>query len=390
MLLGTMFDPGTESIIYILRDFDIDYCAGRLNLIRWQKCPMLDVYDPILLKQSMAEVLAPFPTQFSLFPYPPYDLPIFTLLAHLNLETALCAYNVFNLVALFLAAYILIHKSTRQIWLSGALAFAVAFSPAMLTSSLRMGQSAGIVALAFAIFWCTLRSRKYFLSGLAIGLCMFKPQYAPMLAVAGIIVGRWAFLRGLFICCAVLLSIAVAAAGLQSLAAYSFTIQLCDLYPIERMSVRDMQNFLAAALDLSGNWTVAHHTALLALTLSLLLTAKLWLRYLKRLQCDDLTFEVCASVTTCLALMFSPHGYIYDYALLTVPLIWLFQWAEGFASRQRRDLYETLLLAVPALSWIFLYFKSVENRCPFFFYMTGIIVGATLILSRRKVDPVAR
>ena len=205
------------------------------------------------------------------------------------------------------------------------------------------GQNTIVPIAAFYLAWRALEGDRRFLAGLALGLLFFKPQFGLALAVVVLAGGEWAMLAGLAVAAAVHTGVVAATTGLTSLADYlQFMRQvmaaehLIEPDPFELHSIRSLVRLAPDALE-TALWLAASAVVLER-------TVRVWR--------SAAPTNVRMAVLVIATVLVSPHLFLYDAAILALPLLWLGGWAQTAAGARIADRYWRL---VPLLFAAFLF-----------------------------------
>jgi hypothetical protein len=194
------------------------------------------------------------------------------------------------------------------------------------------GQNTIVPMAAFFLAWRALMRDRRFLAGLAFGILFFKPQFGLALAVVVLAGGEWAMLMGLAAAAAIQLGAVAATTGRSSLVEYvqfmrevTAAEHLIEPDPFELHSIRSLvrlaPDWLETALWLGASAIVLERTV------------RVWR--------SAAPVAVRMGVLAIATVLVSPHLFLYDAAILALPLLWLGGWvqspqAAGLATRYWR------------------------------------------------------
>lgn len=160
-------------------DFAAFYSAGS---IVWSG-DIDSLYDPARQQAAQDELGL---DGYLAFAYPPHVALAYSPLGALDFQVAYALHTV-AMASAFLLAVHLLRKPVPQIerWRWPLLAASFTFYP--LITAVGGGQNASLSVLLLAVIWRALHDDRELLAGLAIGLLIFRPQYAiPMLGLVGL------------------------------------------------------------------------------------------------------------------------------------------------------------------------------------------------------------
>ena len=239
------------------------------------------------------------------------------------------------------------------------------------------GQNTIVPMVAFFLAWRALEKDRRFLAGLTLGILFVKPQFGLALAVVVLAGGEWAMLAGLAAAAAVQLGIVAATTGLSSLVEYAQFMRevtaaehLIEPDPFELHSIRSLVRLAPDGLE-TALWLAASAVVLER-------TVRVW-----RSAAPVATRMAVLVIATVLV---SPHLFLYDAAILALPLLWLGAWVEREAATVR-DRYWRL---VPFLFAAFLFPIAQLIRVQpsvFVLFWLLLIVADAIINSRATAVP---
>lgn len=160
-------------------DFAAFYSAGS---IVWSG-DIDSLYDPARQQAAQDELGL---NGYLAFAYPPHVAIAYSPLGALDFQVAYVIHTIVMASAFLLAVHLL-RKPVPQIdrWRWPLLAASFTFYP--LITAVGGGQNASLSVLLLAVIWRALHDDREWLAGLAIGLLIFRPQYAiPMLGLVGL------------------------------------------------------------------------------------------------------------------------------------------------------------------------------------------------------------
>jgi hypothetical protein len=132
--------------------------------------------------------------------------------------------------------------------------------------------------------------------------------------------------------------------------------------------VYSMVNFRGLLASLPLNANLASKMAAVVYLLACLISIFLWLKIYPPLkETSEWAFELIASISTAALVVFSLHGYEYDYLLMVIPCLWLYIWSTTDDTKFNRRqniirLFITLVsFSLPFLFWTNLQLANAEN-----------------------------
>lgn len=273
--------------------------------------------------------------------YPPQVSILFAPLASLSYGSALVVWWVCSSALYGLCCY-RIWRACPNLHTYGGMAALLALASPAFFNLIAWGQTSALALACFTLVYFSLRDRKEFMAGLALGCLIFKPQLGLAAAVVFTGIGAWRVLAGA----------AVSAAAQLSLGAFYYGMEpLCRWLDMLR-NVRPLLPWLEPkpyqTHCLRTFWTMivpwpALSFALYATSTAIILVAmtRLW----KRAQPLALRYSALMLATVLVA----PHLTVYDLVVLTPAILLLADWlAEQKPSREVR-FAGTLLYLVYAL-----------------------------------------
>lgn len=145
--------------------------AGRLDLLA----------DFAGYNQFLAATFHHDPTDQLVFSYPPHILMFLVPFGAMPFGPAVLAWSALNVV--------LIERSVRLLAGTGAMRIAACLSPAVVTM-VAYGHFGGVLAF-LAIFGLTRADTRPVLAGVCLALMSVKPQFAVVLGISLLLIGRW-------------------------------------------------------------------------------------------------------------------------------------------------------------------------------------------------------
>lgn len=371
----------------MLADFNAFYNAGLL--CRDYFAHGQPFYDIPTQLASLAKVIAPDKSDVVMLSVnPPHFFLLCLPLTYLSVYHAWLLWAILNLLCLA-AGLLLIDlkqlpdKYERVCAVIGCLATSTTFT------AIRHGQNSFMLLLCHLAFWRLLEAKKFFLAGLSLALCMFKPQYLPVLCTAGLIVGGVRFALGGLVAGLAIVGISVAAFG-------------PDIFPSwwHFIASGEHPDFAYMMQNIRGELTICMHgrdddvgamTAGIILFVGISLVAWLWLLLRKRWQ-DPVTFRFLVAMTISVMLFSSPHTQGNDYVLFYITCIWTWLYLGHMKRNWPKSILQVLITAYPYLSWVFLVLTPlflVARIQPYLAWNLAIFVCSGLLIRVERTKSTA-
>ena len=262
-------------------------------------------------------------TEYYLPVYPPQAALLFAPFTHLSYGAAVYVWAVL-LIAVYGAVVWSTWRSVLDVFPDGwfIAAAAAAFPPFWLL--VLFGQTTILPMAGFFLAWQALKANKPFLAGLAFGLLSLKPQFAILLTFVFVLNAQWRILLGGACSIGIQLSAVIGTLGLQALRAYFDTVQ--RMRQIEEFlepdawrmhSVRTITNLVPGTAG-QALWFVLCATVIAVVV---------WVWRTRTALTTRLGMLVLGTV------LINPHLFVYDAAVLVMPLLWL----GAMVERERPD-----------------------------------------------------
>jgi hypothetical protein len=234
------------------------------------------------------------------------------------------------------------------------------------------GQNTIVPMVAFFLAWRALDRDRRFLAGLALGILFVKPQFGLALAVVVLASGEWAMLGGLAVAASLQLGAIAATTGVGSLVDYvQFMRQvtaaehLIEPDPFELHSIRSLVRLAPDWLE-TPLWLAASAVVLER-------TVRVW-----RSQAPIAARMAVLVIATVLV---SPHLFLYDAAILALPLLWLGAWVQrgdGAAARVRGRYWRIVPLVFAAFLFPVAQLVKIQPSVFLLFWLLVIVAAAIL------------
>jgi hypothetical protein len=368
-----------------VHDFSLYYASGCLNVLRLTKYPDIDVYDPNLLSYYVSQPLAPFRSNHRfILEYPPFFIGILTPLTSVRIADAWLIWFVLGCIA-FAFAIALLFWGQPLNWMERFYFFVTSFGALTFFYNAKIGQTGAFIALFVSLFFVLLKRERNFLTGLSFALCMLKLQYAPAFGILGLLLGKLNFFKGALLSGLLILGFSIWSVGLQHVPTFLTNILIAESHTssnyyghIYIVMMDSFRGFLAYV------GTPAVIVQILASTMVLVALAfivYLWtygFPYLKSR--INWSFELCASISIILVLIFSMHCYSYDYLTETIPYIWLYVGLKTEKPIRLKQLFLLVALYMtPIIGWLAFAFGYFESAIPLHFLWSILLLATTFI-----------
>lgn len=363
-----------------LADFNSFYNAALLSRDYHQHGT--PVYDFDIQSRSLETVTAPVkpdPTMLSV--YPPHFFLILEPLAGMGIYPAWLVLSGFIALAIGLSLYLVDLPAIKEKYdrLCCCIAL-IGSSPTF--SNFRLGQNSFFLLAGMLVVWRLMEKRKYFFAGLSTILCMFKPQYLPVLCTAGLIVGRVPFVLGAMVAGLIVGSISYLSYGWENLKAWPALMKLGETHPDVAHAMQSIRGQITIMLGGHAD-TIGTPFLILILGSAIAFTAWIWWRYRKQLE-DIYLFRMVAALSVMAAIFGSPHTHVQDYVLFFgISGIWIWSYIQKYVSAGKEMALKLLLVCFPFVSWVFLVLDGlfhIFRLQPFFLYAVAIFILSLRLL----------
>lgn len=250
--------------------------------------------------------------------YPPMAAIIFRPFTALRYQVAVILWALLTLLGYAAAILMMWHFARDALHDGFFVAMAGAAFPPVWNLVL-YGQTTVIPLIAFTFAWLAMRGQRPMAAGAAIGLLAVKPQFGLVFAVVLMSAGHWRVILGAVLSVGVQLLLVIATMGSQALLRYLETMQqlrtiraLLEPHPYRMHSLRVLTDLLP---DAAGTmlWLAV---AFAVLTI----TVVVW----RSRASLDLRFSTVVTATV----LISPHLFVYDATVLSIPLLLTGAWVE--------------------------------------------------------------
>jgi hypothetical protein len=372
-------------------DFAAFYVAGRI----WNEHGANRIYD-LEVQQQLYQDMFQHISDDSRLPYvnaPYFALP-FALLARLSYTQAYLLWVLIS-IGLYLTGLMILrpilHGIPNNSWTTGRW-LALSFMP-FLVECLAGGQTS---AVAFFFFAFAIRSdlkKRFFLSGLALAICFYKPTLLlltlPMLSITR----RWVSLTGVFVGGALLGVLSLLLVGKEGF--LEFVTRLMSFAQASTAGESIFRSFKYVDLNsmlralLSGQPYLRWGLFALTLLAGLLLLINSWWESEKS---DPEQQSLVWAVTIAATLVMNVYVGIYDATLTVLSVLLML---DGLYRRGMSKIYDSLsfkmlLLSLYFVPWISQPLARVTGIQLFTFVLAFLMVFQTRVLTRMNQSRLTR
>ncbi|HEX6821043.1 MAG TPA: glycosyltransferase family 87 protein [Candidatus Sulfotelmatobacter sp.] len=321
------------------QDFLPSYISARLIAQR----RAAELYDAKARTDELHSIV-PEPTRVRLVNvYGPQVGLLFIALARLSFLKAAFVWAVFNLT-LYLACIYAVWRCLPNLRPHRAIVITAAFAFPPLFHFFVRGQFSVLVLLCFTLAFLSLRKRRNWLAGVALGCMIFKPQFLLAIPLILLLSRSWSILAGLVLSSFAQLVFARLYFGPAVMQTY-FALALhpstwigvaeLSLAPIQMHSLRSFWSLLIAWHQVA--FVLYLLCSALVLGVAVIVwksTSELALRY------SALSFA---------AILVNPHLFVYDLLMLAPALLILVEWSldRGSATRSVMSVLLYLSFVLP-------------------------------------------
>jgi hypothetical protein len=334
----------------LFTDFNAFYNAGLLCRNYFEN--HVPFYEFNVQMNSLAKVIAPYKPEVPMLSVnPPHYFLLCEPLSYVSPYHGWIIWTIISLVCLLASIFLfdikhLLSKYEQICCIIGCLATSTTYS------ALRHGQNSFMLLFAVTLFWRLLETRKYFLSGLSLILCMFKPQYLPALLSAGLLVGRLRFVAGAALSFVVIYIVSVSAFGAGIFQSWWDFVSIKQSHPDFAYMMQNIRGEITICTS-GRDDAVGTFGSVLILGFALLFILWLWYSFRKRFK-ELFIFRILAAITISVMLFSSPHTQSNDYVLFYLSCVWVWQFMKVSTSSRLKSFLKLTIASYPYLSWIFL------------------------------------
>lgn len=289
----------------------------------------------------------------AVFNYPAATVLLYLPVAFLPLNAAFLAWTAVSMAVTLFAIWIL----ARSIGIADPwwpLLLSLAFYP--LQWSFVSGQVDSIVLFAFVLALAALKRDRPLVAGLALAIALIKFHLVLPFVFVLLLRRQWRVLFGFAAGSAIFVALCAAIAGAAQFTAYPRLLMTMQWLPDGGFDPRRMPNIRGLIALLTG------HELPLAALIVIALVVLIW----TALTCRSLDADTACAAGLTAALVVTYHLYVYDLALLVIPLAVLAIKAHRWTML---NIAIFALIAVPLLPWF-----ATAHR------ISAILVLPTLLL----------
>ncbi|MBZ0185038.1 MAG: DUF2029 domain-containing protein, partial [Candidatus Obscuribacterales bacterium] len=375
------------------------------GILAWEALKSrIDIYDGVL-QNSYLQKLVPDIKLEKIFysQYPPYLFVLNMPLPLIEMKPAWVLFELGGLAGIVFSVYGLL-KNTIKGRFSRWFAFIATLASFPCWVCFRLGQIALFIYPFFIWYFISLKEKKWFRAGILGGICLLKPQYAPIMFLTGLFLGKGKFLIGYTISGLVYLIASILVLGLDNVVSYPRALKYGEISgETTGVSPEAQQNIRGQLVALFHNDGSEIHLVSAAcwLIASLFMGYLWWREAKKQAQTDNQSenqrrFMILSSITVLVLLVTSPHTHRQDYIFVSLPSIWLIYSMVGNFPLEKPPYIGTykawqllslryLILGFPGLSWIFFLATSFLPVViqPFFVWALIMLTCVSAILKNQ-------
>jgi Glycosyltransferase family 87 len=254
----------------------------------------------------------------------PYEFLIFVPFTYLRFGAA---YVLWTLLSVGMLAGIAVlmpdfQPGESNFWL--AYLTILAFFPAW--QCLLQGQDSILLALLFALSFCSWRRGQDDMAGFVLALGLFRPQLVLPFVLVAFLGGKWRFVRGFIPGAVLVVALSTWVVGFHGMADYARFLAsqgtessagiLNKQWEIWPSVMPTLRGFLWVCLP-SGTPGMIRNFLLLCGTLGGLLWAGKRMRSAR----DGAAFDLAFAIALATVLLVSFHSYLHDFSLMIIPLL---------------------------------------------------------------------
>lgn len=311
------------------------------------------LYDPLVQMKFFSELLGPMTQQQLPFKQAtPYFFVCFAPLSQLSLGQAFVAWNLLCNGLFLLSLWLCLgvcgsfdrkFKSLFILACCGSFPF---------LACEREGQTGALMAAIFGFFSYFLLKKRDFASGFCLSLFLLKPQYLPFVFIIPLAYRRFKLLSSFLISSLVLSLLAISWIGIPAFLDYPKV-----LLGVEANAGVYHSIFSEWMVSLRGAFTY-FMSEKAAMLLSLLLTAVSMLgAFVLALKARSSQSEkldsLLLSLIVMIAVVFSPHTYVYDLHLLCVAAACGWQAVSAGGEARLKKLWRAVFISYPIMGMVF-------------------------------------
>ena len=273
------------------------------------------LYDFDYQSELEIQVAGPELVNFHAFITPPFFAYLFVPLSFLPYPLSFAIWSTFGIICLYLSLRLLRTHHPLEAFL-----VSLTFFPVFATIS--FGQNSLLSLFLFALAYACWRKRLPFLSGLIASLLLYKPQLVLGISLLWLLELRrdWKALLGLAVGGMGLVTLCILTMPEASLAYLEFSrTSLSSMLSWEQFPIWHAHTWRAFwYLLFPGHLSLAEVLSLIVSFIGVVAFGFLW----KKHRADK---DILYAMAICLTLWVSPHAMIYDWAILIIPALILWQ-----------------------------------------------------------------
>jgi hypothetical protein len=292
------------------------------------------LYDFDYQARLELEIIGPELVNFHAFITPPFFAYIFVPLSYLAYPHSFILWSILSLTGLYLSLRLLTGEPNLK-----PLLWSLSFFPVF--ASISFGQNSLLSVLLFTLSYVCWRKRLPFLAGLIISLLLYKPQLVLGIGLLWLLEYRrdWKALLGL----------ASGALGLVAFSIITMPAASLAFLNLSRTALSSMMSWEQFPLWHAHTWrafwfllfpdslTLAEILGLIFSLVGVIAFLLVWKKYRNE---QSLLFAAALLLT----LWVSPHAMVYDWAILIIPAVLL--WQNNDLRPIRKPLYALLWTAL--------------------------------------------
>ncbi|HEY9711968.1 MAG TPA: glycosyltransferase family 87 protein [Chroococcales cyanobacterium] len=349
-----------------------------------------NIYDPEIQDRSMRAITQPVvPEAYLYLQYPPQFFPLVEPFARFPIGQAYFVWCGIALVLISICLWFVIKDAAKEKFARAFMFIGTLASfPAWL--SFELAQTSLFQFPATMAFWLFMRAGKFFLAGLVMTLLLVKVQYSPALLLIGLLLGRLRYAAGLTVSCVFLTIITVLNVGIENIKRFPEALAFGETSnKVAGVGAEQMQNFRGELVVLLGqDGRVIHLTVLALFGLGVATIGWLWWRVYPRLseKLGRQAFNILAACSVLISLITSPHTHIQEFLSASLALLFLYPLVAGARKTRAEKTLYGLMIAYPALSWIFFLGKIVFfllRMQPFLIWTLAVLFCVYRIVGER-------
>ena len=309
------------------------------------------VYDAAIQAKWMNECAAPAHYNvLKYIQYPPYDFILATPLMVLPLISSFAVWTIVTMLIGFAGMYYLRQVTGKSLTVIEACTLAFLYAGSLFSfNSIILGQTAWLMLGIVCVFFGALIQKRELLCGLAIGFSTIKPQFLLLLAPPLLIKKMWKAIAVAALLEIVLLALGIGGVGWDNVLKYPQILAHAesDLFGRDNERMVSVRGVTSALFGGSAGFLISAGSVAIAVALLF------WFWW----KADNREAQFRAiSLSVLVFLIFSPHSFLYDCLILSIPTILLMRETSLSGALAQRPLssrvWNVFLLLVPVLAWV--------------------------------------